>query len=155
MKSKYLFPGLILFILPLIGFSQDPGPGPLSKEARQRIEAQRIGFITQKLNLTPDEAAKFWPIYNQHKEALRDMRDEMERPDLMNITDDEATVIIEKHLQQEQKRLELKKKLYSQLRTVITPRKIILLHTAEMEFNRELLRRANGKGPVEPRKFFN
>ena len=138
---------LILLMIPFFAMAQEPGPGPMSKETRERIEAQRIGYITQKLDLSPEEAMKFWPIYNEYKNALKDMRDEMERPDLMTITDDEANAIIEKHLQQEQKRLELKKKLNNQLRNVISPRKVIMLYAAEMEFNRELLRKANAYGP--------
>src|SRR4026208_82997 len=143
MKIRIFLTGLTLLMISVTGFSQGPGPGPLSKEARQRIEAQRIGFITQKLNLTPEEATKFWPIYNEYKDALRDMKDDMERPDLMSITDDEATAVIERHLQQEQKRLELKKKLFSQLRNVISSRKIILLQASEREFNRGLLQRVS------------
>ncbi len=129
-------------IIPLLGFAQPQGP--LSKEARQRIESQRIAFITQRLNLTPDEATKFWPIYNEHKDALKDMKDDMERPDLMTITDDEANTIIDKHIIQEQRRLDLQKKLIADLRKVISPRKIIMLQAAEREFNRGLLRKAGG-----------
>jgi len=140
-KINFFIIGLTLLIIPVIGFTQRPGP--LSKETRERIEAQRIGFITQKLRLTPDEATKFWPVYNEYKDALKDMRDDIERPDLMNITDDEANAIIERHLLQEQKRLELKKTLFARLRNVISPRKVLMLQAAEMEFNRELLRKAN------------
>ncbi|HJW28165.1 MAG TPA: hypothetical protein VJ508_02830 [Saprospiraceae bacterium] len=117
-------------------------PGMLSPEGRQRIEAQRIAFITQRLRLTPDEATKFWPLYNEYRDALKDMRDEFERPDLETMSDDDASALIEKHLQMEQKRLDLKRNLFTRLRTVITPRKIILLRIAENEFNRELLRKA-------------
>ena len=155
MKIRIFLTGLTLLMISVTGFSQGPGPGPLSKEARQRIEAQRIGFITQKLNLTPEEATKFWPIYNEYKDALRDMKDDMERPDLMSITDDEATAVIERHLQQEQKRLELKKKLFSQLRNVISSRKIVLLQASEREFNRELLQRVSGGHMPEKREKMN
>ena len=132
-----------MFVLPLCLSAQRQGPGSLKAESRDRIEAQRVAFITQKLNLSPDEAAKFWPIYNEHKDALKDMRDDIERPDLMSVSDDEANGVIERHLQQEQKRLDMKRALYVKLRTVIGPRKILLLHATEKEFNRELLRRAN------------
>lgn len=111
-------------------------------EARERIEAQRIAFITNELSLTPDEATRFWPIYNEYKDALREMRDDFERPDLNNLTDQEANALIDKHLVQEQKRLELKRNLLTKLRAVISPRKVILLQRAEVEFNRELLRKA-------------
>lgn len=143
MKFKLIITAVLIQCLPLLMMGQHPTQGPLKKESRDRIEAQRVAFITQKLSLTPDEAAKFWPVYNAHKEELKDMRDDMERPDLINLTDDEATVIIERHLEQEQKKLDMKKKLFPKLRTIIGPKKVLMLHAAEKEFNRELLRRAN------------
>jgi hypothetical protein len=114
----------------------------MSPEARQRIESQRIAFITQRVHLTPDEATKFWPVYNEYRDALKEMRDDFERPDLENISDEEATKVLDKHMQMEQKRLDLKKNLTARLKGILSPRKILLLHAAEMEFNRELLRKA-------------
>ena len=139
MKRNILFTLLSVLIVISASYAQ---PGQMGREARERIEAQRIAFITKELSLTPDEATRFWPIYNEYKDALRAMRDEFERPDLENITDEEASAIIERHLQQEQKRLELKRNMMTRLRTAISPRKILLLQKAEMEFNRELLRKA-------------
>lgn len=136
----------LLLMIPALTFAQRQAPGQLRPESRERIEAHRIAFITQKLSLTPDEAAKFWPVYNEHKEAVKDLRDDIERPDLMNVTDDEATVIIERHLQIEQKRLEMKKTFFNRLRSIIGARKVLMLHAAEKEFNRELLRRAREHG---------
>ncbi len=116
-------------------------PPMMNKEARERIEAQRIAFITDQLHLTPDEAARFWPIYNEYKDGLKDLRDEFERPDLESITDDEASKLLDKQLQQEQKKLELRRTLVTRLRTVVSPKKVLMLQRAEMEFNRELLRK--------------
>jgi hypothetical protein len=62
--------------------------------------------------------------------------------DHINVSDQEASALIEKHLQQEQKRLDLKRNLLTRLRTVISPKKVLLLQRAELQFNRELLRRA-------------
>ena len=147
MEIRLFFIAMTLWIIPVFGFAQRQGPGPISKETRERIEAQRIGFITQKLNLSSEEATKFWPIYNDYKNSLKEMKDDFERPDLMSITDDEASAIIDRHFQQEQKRMDLQKNLVAQLRKVISPRKIILLQASEREFNRELLRKAGGFGP--------
>ncbi len=152
MKIKLFLSGLILMILPLVAMTQQPGPTPMKKESRERIEAQRVAFITLKLNLSSEEAARFWPIYNENKEALRNLRDDLERPDLMTVTDNEATVIIERHFQMEQKRLELKKSLFSRLRTVITPRKILMLHAAEREFNKQLLQKVSYGAPYNKGK---
>ena len=41
--------------------AQDDG-----KDKREKIQALKIAFITQKLELTTDEAQKFWPVYNEY-----------------------------------------------------------------------------------------
>jgi hypothetical protein len=140
MKIRLRFSLIPIFILGTLfaGFSQ---PGSMTKDVRERIEAQRVAFITQQLKLTPDEAARFWPIYNEYRDALKDMREDFERPDLETITDEQAGVIIEQHLQQEQRKIELKRTLFTRLRTVVSARKVLMLQRAENDFNRELLRK--------------
>ena len=117
-------------------------PGMMSPEARERIESQRIAFITQKVHLTPDQATKFWPVYNEYRDGLKDMREDFERPDLENISDEDAAKLIDKHLQMEQKRLDMKRNLTSRLKGVISSRQTLQLFAAEMQFNRELLKKA-------------
>ena len=50
-----------------------PPPRPMTKEQRERLESFRIQFITKKLDLSPAEAEKFWPVYNEQKEASRNL----------------------------------------------------------------------------------
>lgn len=138
MKMKFGITTLFVLVATWMTVAQPP---LMSKEARERIEAQRVAFITQQLRLTPDEAARFWPIYNEYRDALKDMREDFERPDLESITDEEAAALIEKQLQQEQRKLELKRNLLARLRTVVSARKVLMLQRAENEFNRELLRK--------------
>ena len=45
----------------------------MTKEQRERLELFSIQFITKKLDLTPTEAEKFWPLYNEQKEASRNL----------------------------------------------------------------------------------
>ncbi len=37
---------------------------------QENIEALRVAFITKELELTPDEAQKFWPVYNQYARQM-------------------------------------------------------------------------------------
>ena len=48
-------------------------PRPMTKEQRERLELFSIQFITKKLDLTPAEAEKFWPLYNEQKAASRNL----------------------------------------------------------------------------------
>ena len=50
-----------------------PPPRPMTKQQRERLESFRIQFITKKLDLTPAEAEKFWPLYNEQKTASRNL----------------------------------------------------------------------------------
>ena len=45
-------------------------------ERFERIEAAKIAFITNELHLTPTEAQKFFPVYNQYYEEISKLRQE-------------------------------------------------------------------------------
>ena len=34
------------------------------QNAKAKLDAARIALITERLNLTPDQAQAFWPLYN-------------------------------------------------------------------------------------------
>ncbi|MGK6351521.1 hypothetical protein [Parapedobacter sp. DT-150] len=42
----------------------------------ERIEAEKIAFITKELNLTPSEAQAFFPIYNQYYKEISTLKHE-------------------------------------------------------------------------------
>ncbi len=48
-----------------------------SEKQQQNIEALKVAFISRELALTPEEAQKFWPVYNQYSKELNStLRDE-------------------------------------------------------------------------------
>ena len=61
----------MLFSIAGTAIAQEQQPDPKQEEKIQTLE---IAFISRKLNLTTDEAQKFWPVYNEYK---RDMRQVM------------------------------------------------------------------------------
>lgn len=41
------------------------------QNAQNRIQSEHIAYLTSELELTPEEAEKFWPVYNKaHKEQM-------------------------------------------------------------------------------------
>jgi hypothetical protein len=50
-------------------YKQNNGYNP-----RGKVEAMRIAFITERLNLSPAEAKQFWPIYNNYRHDLAGLR---------------------------------------------------------------------------------
>ena len=47
---------------------------PENKVSIQTIEALKTAYITKELNLSPDEAQKFWPTYNNFIGELKKAR---------------------------------------------------------------------------------
>jgi hypothetical protein len=43
------------------------------KERKERIEVFKIQFITEKLELTPNEAESFWPVYEEYNKAVKEI----------------------------------------------------------------------------------
>jgi hypothetical protein len=106
----------------------------------EKIEAQRIAYITNYLRLTPDESKTFWPIYGQYIENMKQTkRDAIPTKPVEDMTDQEAEKAIASVFEKENKLLELKKDCYQKLRKVLSSRKIAMLYKAELEFKSELL----------------
>ena len=39
---------------------------------RERIESMKIAFLTSEMDLTPEEAQNFWPVYNKAQEEMHE-----------------------------------------------------------------------------------
>jgi len=75
------------------GMEMPPPPRPMTKQQREKLELFKIQFVTKKLDLTPAEAEKFWPLYNEQKEASRNL---MQTAKQDEIAFQEAMLVIRK-----------------------------------------------------------
>jgi len=64
MKTYKFIAVLIFTLMVSLLYGQQCEKG-MEKGKREKIQAQKIAFITEKLNLTPEEAQVFWPVYNE------------------------------------------------------------------------------------------
>src|ERR1700751_2005111 len=76
-----------------------------------RLEALKIAYITNKLNLSPEEAQKFWPIYNQYALELKVAR-------LKEINNKSSEIELDENL------LNIRKKYSSLFSQVLPPAKV-------------------------------
>ena len=166
MKTKHLFIAasslVILLLLSTITFAQKDGPPPPNKEKRgerqierrENIETMKIGFITKKLDLTPEEAEKFWPVYNQYNNKLQDIR-KKRREDFRDtkqkfdeLSDKEVELAVDNEMAFRQKELDIQKEYHSKFKTVLSIKKVARLYEAEEQFKMELLNKLKNKPPV-------
>ena len=71
MKKLYIL--LVLFSLSGIAKAQDNQP-VIGERKAEDIEALKVAYISKELELTPDEAQKFWPVYNQYSREMKELR---------------------------------------------------------------------------------
>jgi len=107
----------------------------------ERIEAIKVAFITKKLDLTTEEAQKFWPVYNNYQkelmELMRKRREDRQKTDIAPNDKINADLTYESRI------LDLKKKYKKLYLKAIPADKVLLLYQAEREFREHLIKQLN------------
>ena len=93
----------------------------VSAQNGTRIETLKIAYITNRLNLSPEEAQKFWPIYNNYSLELKVARMKAQNNNSSEIELDESLLNIRKKYSV----------LFSQ---VLPPAKVDIFFKSEKEF---------------------
>jgi len=130
-------------------------------DQHKNVEAQRIAFITQELNLTPDEAKVFWPVYNEYdtkrhelKKSFKESGD-FHKKDVDKLTEKEANQILDNQIIEAQKFLDLRKEYHAKFKAVLPAVKVLKLYDAEREFQKmlmEKMRQYNKQSPPPGKK---
>ena len=117
--KKYLL--VILAIFGSVSFTMAQ-----SGNGRERVQALKVAFITQKLHLTTAEAEKFWPVYNQYDSEIMQLRANNRNGDV---------------IENEQKLLDIRKKYKSSFEKILGPQRVNDLYNAERDFRNALIQR--------------
>jgi hypothetical protein len=118
MKKLYI---LMIFIS-IAGFARAQDDLP-SEKRQQDIEALKVAFISKELELTPDEAQKFWPVYNQYSKELK------------TTIKDDADV-----LDRDEKVLNLRKRYRDQFTKILGQQRMNRIFNAEGRFRQLLIK---------------
>jgi hypothetical protein len=148
MKTKKLFT-ILLFLITIHFYAQ-----PRFDEKKEQIKALKVGYITNELSLTAEEAIKFWPIYNVFDDKqfelrhnkMRSFNDRMNDDALEKMSDKEALSLLTQMENDEDEMYLIRKKFITNLKGIISPKKIIKLRKAEENFKRKLLQQYRDKG---------
>ena len=110
---------------------------------KEKLESARIAFITNRLSLTPAQAEKFWPLYNQNMEKRSELMREMSRINRMDtkeLSDQRASEMINRKLEIQQNLLDLEKSFMKDITQIISPAQALQLGGVNRDFTRQLYR---------------
>jgi hypothetical protein len=108
---------------------------------RQRVQAIKETFLDKKLQLTTDEAARFWPVYRKYQ----DEQIEVLRLKRLNNSDAQANgrEQIKKNLEYDSRLVEIKTRYNDVFLRILPPEKLSILYKSEREFSDEVIRMLN------------
>ena len=92
---------------------------------RTDVEAQKVEILSALMQFSPEEAAKFWPIFADYGKELEQLaRDEEETirdyaEHFSKMTDDKADSIVARSLKLQMQTVELKKKYYERVKSAM------------------------------------
>ncbi|NND15764.1 MAG: hypothetical protein HKN89_05525 [Eudoraea sp.] len=140
MKNRVKIGVLVLFMLVgMFAFAQN-------RPGRERIKSLKVAFITERLNLTSQEAQVFWPLYNEHEENIEAIK-RKERVDVLSklqdfeyLTEGEAESLLDKLLDLEAEKHRLHIGYLERMSEVISAKKSFMLIRAEEDFKKRLLK---------------
>ena len=136
----------LLILVLIIGIGTEAQPIKADRPENRsndlkKIQAMEMAFITKELNLNPDEAQRFWPIFNQYRSEMKGLSG------IKNTGD---------HLEKQQKMLDIRKKYRDDFTKVMTHERANKVFGAEDEFKslvrREFQKRQSEKGQFDRRK---
>ncbi len=139
MKNQKYILAALLFFLTFAAFAQRERP------MKDKVETFKVGFLTDRLNLTSEEAKVFWPVYNKYQDELETLR-KTRRENLVNakmnfdeMDSNEIEKAVDHELAFRQNELDVLKKYHPQFKQVLPIKKVAKLYKAEEDFKRKLL----------------
>jgi hypothetical protein len=150
LNHKGALPALFILLVAQISLFAQPVNGERMHERMEEMKAKKIAYISTAINLTPEEAETFWPIYNEYDRGMmefqkRKLKGKVEqnrevRGPSKGLSDTEANAEIMEQFRNEQAVLDHRKAYYEKFKKVISPAKILKLYDAEMRFRMEIVR---------------
>jgi hypothetical protein len=136
---------IILLLISVFSYSQNG-------RKLERIKALRIAYISNKLELTPEEAQKFWPVFNTFDAKQFDLR--LKKKQLMfklkpenssSISDKEMKNLLDESEDLDSE-IQLNRKAFvKNLQGIISPQKILILKQLEDDFKKEILKQIKNR----------
>ena len=124
------------------------GSAAFAQDRSENVEAAKVAYITDKIELTPEQAQKFWPVYNEYeskrRELMRNYRGGYRR-NLDEVSEQEAKERIEEMFDTKEKELALEKEYVAKYQRIISTKQVIQLYRAEREFTKLLLKRLDNR----------
>ena len=114
------------------------------KLSKEKFDAYKKLYLTDKLDLDPETETEFWNAYKSYEDSLYKLRKNNKdnlRKNLRNISpsDDEFARLIDDYMNFEKRKIDIRGKLITELKEVMSFRKTYMLFRYEEDFRRDMM----------------
>ena len=156
MKTKFKNTAFVflLSLLSVVAFAQ-PDDEPQDGQRKEKLDALKRAYITDKLELTYAEAEKFWPVFNEYEKKRNALRKELadlnEKANSETITDKELLETIDAVDKKRREEIDLDTKFLKDCLPILGAKKVATLSRLERDFRKKMMealkeRRQNRQG---------
>ncbi len=144
---KKVFKIVLIGILGLLNLAANAQKDDSHEARMEKYRAEKVSFLTTKLDLSPAEAEKFWPVYNQMdkerwdaQKARRNLENKVSEAE-ESLSDSEIIKLTREFSGSLQKEAALMTNYNEKLLKVLPPKKVLKLYKAENEFRMNMIRK--------------
>lgn len=117
--------------MPFNGYAQD------NSDNQDKIKSMQAVFFTEQLQLTVEEAQKFWPLYSDYRDEIKKINQQMRSLETDGSLSPEQR--ISKKNQLEEQKLNTSKKYQEQFKKVLPVAKVAQIDKVERDFKMWIL----------------
>ena len=118
-----------------------------------KFRSEKVAFISNYLDLSPDEAQDFWPVYNEFEKKrfeIQTQRRNIEgsiRNANDNLSNKQVNNLIEEMIQSYQDDADIIREYYKQFQNILPSQKVLKLSQSEDQFRVDMLQKFMGRQP--------
>ena len=149
---KHVMNTLAVYMLVFIGAVTAQAQPKFDEGWKERVQSEKIAFLTMELNITPEEAQTFWPVYNKVEKELDMSRFEVIKAykALADAVDadkpaKELATLLDKYLEAKTNQDKLDNSAAQTYKEVLPVEKVAKLYVAEEKFRRQYINKLHQK----------
>lgn len=144
---KILALSLMMIMMSVFSFGQAGNEKQTCKLDDEKIKAEKVAFITEKLDLTVKEAQAFWPVYNEFNSKMDLLFKEEHKiakelkKNIATLSDKDIETKLDRLVEINEEKAKLEKTYHESYKSVLPVKKVALLYQADREFRKYLLQK--------------
>lgn len=135
---------LVAMFLPVSSVANNPHKGKAHREHWEKFQQDKHDFMKEKMCLTEEQAAQFFPLYDEMESKKFELMKEVRREahqilESTNVTEEQYKAAADRAASLPERQVAIEKEYYERFCEILTPQQQFLYHRCQVDFQRHVL----------------